>query len=62
MPENYVVDITLPPQVPFNETSGLEQVLNGFETEAKGATILGLLLSSIINLNMQAIWGGINAV
>ena len=40
----------------------MEEKLKEVELETKTTTILSILISSLLNLNMQAIWGGINAV
>lgn len=62
MPESFVIDISLPPQMKAGETNKLEETLDSIETEAQSATVIGIGFSIAFNMNMQAIWGGINAV
>ena len=45
-----------------NETYELEETLGDIGTEAKSATLFYIILSTLFQMNMQAIWGGINAV
>ena len=62
MTSNFTIELELPPQTEFNKTTDVEQVLDEVETESKASLLSGLTLSAFLNMQMQGVWGGVNAV